>query len=332
MNEYFPINQHEGDAVLLVNLGTPEAPTKKAIRTYLAEFLHDYRIVDRTRWIWCPILHGLILPLRSGPVARKYASIWLDQGSPLMVHSKALTKAVQAEMPQARVELAMRYGSPSVESKLQELQRAGVKRVYVLPLYPQFSHTTTSSVFDAVSWSKTESPKLDLHLLGEYFRHPQWIEAVAQSIRTYRKEHGAGEILLFSFHGIPQRYADAGDPYPEQCVDSARAIAGSLGLKEHQWRMTYQSRFGRQPWLQPYTDKVLQQYGEDGVRRIDVVCPGFAVDCLETLEEIAVENAELFMEAGGKQLNYIPALNDHPLHAQALAQFIKEAQRVDAGS
>lgn len=314
-------------AVLLVNLGTPDAPTRSAVKRYLAQFLHDHRVVDLTRWLWCPILHFIILPLRSGKVAKKYASIWMKEGSPLRVHSQRLAARVQALMPDHRVRLAMTYGQPSVPDALRALQNEGVQQITVLPLYPQYSGTTSEAVFDAVQRSQLIAAPPRITRIDDYHQHPAWVQAMADSIRAHWDTQGRGELLMMSFHGIPQRYARNGDPYPAQCEASARAIAQALGLTDAQWTLTYQSRFGREPWLQPYTDHTLQALARQGLRRVDVVCPGFATDCLETLEEIAVENAHLFRDAGGDVLNYIPCLNDADAHAQALADIARGIAR-----
>jgi protoporphyrin/coproporphyrin ferrochelatase len=311
-------------AVLLVNLGTPQAPTAPAVRRYLAEFLHDQRVVQLSRWLWCPLLHFVILPLRGPRVAEKYASIWLDGpdgGSPLAVHTRRLAQAVQRELPGVQVAHAMRYGEPAMVRALDELRAAGVRRLVVLPLYPQYSTTTTASVADVLQREAEGAARgMAVELVPDYHDDSGWIAAVADSIRAHRAAQGAGERLLFSFHGIPQRLAAAGDPYPVQCEASFRAIVAALGDNAGEALMSYQSRFGREPWLQPYTDHTLQALARQGVREVDVVCPGFAVDCLETLEEIAQQNAELFRQAGGRTLRYIPCLNDDPAHARALAR------------
>lgn len=316
-------------AVLLVNLGTPDAPTASAVRRYLAEFLHDYRVVSLSRWLWCPILHGVILPLRGPKVARKYAEVWLPGGSPLAVHTADLAAAMQARMPDVRVAHAMRYGNPSMDSAVAALRAEGVTEVVVLPLYPQYSTTTTASVADKVDMLEDEvhESELDFRFIDEYHLDPAWVAAVADSIRAHWAEHGRGERLLFSFHGIPQRLVDAGDPYQRQVWASVDAVVAALGIGPDDALLTFQSRFGREPWLQPYTDKTLQALAAQGVKRVDVVCPGFAVDCLETLEEITVENAHLFREAGGDALRYIPCLNASPAHADALAALARRHLR-----
>ena len=307
-------------AVVLVNLGTPDAATPAAVRRYLGEFLHDHRVVELTRWLWCPILHFIILPLRSGKVAKKYASIWMDGGSPLLVHTQRLAKAMQHAMPDLPVRMAMRYGNPSIPDVLRQLEAEGMTRLLVLPLYPQYSASTSATVLDAVNkeistWRRVP----ELRFIADYHVDGGWLDALEARVRAHWDLHGRAEQLLMSFHGLPKRYETAGDPYPRQCEAGARALAGRLGLADGEWMLTYQSRFGREEWLQPYTDKTLEKLGREGVKSLDVVCPGFASDCLETLEEIAVENDEVFRAAGGEALRYISALNDEPGHVAALS-------------
>jgi ferrochelatase len=307
-------------AVLLVNLGTPDAATRPAVKRYLAQFLHDHRVVELTRWLWCPILHFIILPLRSGKVAKKYASIWMDGGSPLLVHTQRLAKAMQHAMPDLPVRMAMRYGNPSIPSVLRQLEAEGMTRLLVLPLYPQYSASTSATVLDAVNkeiatWRRVP----ELRFIADYHDDAGWLDAMESRIRAHWDLHGRADKLLFSFHGLPKRFERAGDPYPRQCEAGARLLAQRLGLSADEWFLTYQSRFGREEWLQPYTDKTLEQWGKDGLGTVDVVCPGFAADCLETLEEIAVENDEVFRHAGGQKLRYISALNEEPGHVAALA-------------
>ena len=310
-------------AVVLVNLGTPDAPTPGAVRRYLSQFLMDPRVVQIPRLMWWPLLHFVILPLRSRRVAHKYAEIWMAEGSPLAVFTRRLAAAVQARMPGARVVHAMRYGQPAVGEVLAQLKRDGVERAVVVPLYPQYSTTTTASVDDAVR----ASAALPTTIVEEYHVDIAWLQAVADSIQAHWARHGRGEKLVFSFHGLPQRVVDNGDPYAVQCASSVAALAGILHLQPDQFVMTFQSRFGKERWLEPATMPTLQQLARDGVRRVDVVCPGFAVDCLETLEEIAQQNAEAFRAAGGHTLNYIPCLNDAPAHADALAGIAHAALR-----
>lgn len=307
-------------AVLLVNLGTPDAATPAAVRRYLGEFLHDYRVVELTRWLWCPILHGIILPLRARRVARNYASVWMADGSPLLVLTRRLAQALQHALPDVPVRMAMRYGNPSIASVLRTLEADGMTRLLVLPLYPQYSASTSATVLDAVNreistWRRVP----ELRFVADYHDDPGWLDAMESRIRAHWDLKGRAGKLLFSFHGLPQRFERAGDPYPRQCEAGAAALAARLGLSAGEWVLAYQSRFGREAWLQPYTSQVLEALGKQGLEAVDVVCPGFAVDCLETLEEITVENAEVFRQAGGGELRYISALNDEPGHVAALA-------------
>ena len=312
--------QSAATAVVVVNLGTPEAPTAPAVRRYLAEFLSDRRVVSLPPLLWQPLLRGVILPLRAPKVAPKYASVWLDGGSPLAVYTRQLAAAMQQELPDLQVLDAMRYGEPSLARLLQRLRDEGLQRVLVLPLYPQYSTTTTASVGDVVA----RADGLALRMVDEYHLDDGWVAAVAQSVRDHRAANGAGEHLLFSFHGLPQRVADAGDPYPRQCEASARAIAAALGLPDDAWTLAYQSRFGRERWLEPATDATLEALAARGIRTVDVIAPGFAADCLETLEEVSIMLAEQFAERGGT-LRYIPCLNDSPAHARALAAVARRA-------
>ena len=309
------------DSVLLVNLGTPEAPTAPAVARFLREFLSDRRVVALPPWLWQPILRWRVLPVRSKAVARKYASVWLPGGSPLAVYTHALADAVQRRLPEAHVEVAMRYGRPALPAALQRARQRG-GRIVVLPLYPQYSTTTTETVADVVG----RGDDADVHLVRDYHDDPVWVAAVAGSIREHRAAHGTGEHLLLSFHGLPQRVVDAGDPYQHQCEASARAIAAALGLAEADWSLSYQSRFGAGRWLQPATQDVLDGLARRGVRTVDVACPGFAADCLETLEEIGIMLAERFAGRGG-DLRVVPCLNDAPAHADAIAALARRQLR-----
>lgn len=310
-------------ALVVANLGTPDAPTAKAVRRYLGEFLHDRRVVQLPRWIWYPLLHFLVLPLRGPRAAAKYAKIWLPEGSPLAVYTQRLAAAMQSRLPAWHVLPAMRYGNPALKEALRELRGEGFRKVVVLPLYPQYSTTTTASLEDVVA---SESEGLSVSFIHDYSTDARWVAAIADSIRDWRQRHGAGEHLLFSFHGLPQRIADQGDPYPQRCADSVRAITEALGLSPTDWTLTFQSRFGKGRWLAPATDRTLEAMAARGVRQVDVVCPGFAVDCLETLEEVAMQFAEGFAERGGR-LRYIPCLNDSGAHADALAALAQRAVR-----
>lgn len=308
------------NGVLLVNLGTPRHARKDSVGQFLAEFLSDPRVVDLPRWWWIPLLRAVIIPFRKGATTAAYREIWLEQGSPLLVYSQGLAKRVKSHLEaRAEVGLAMRYGEPDIKSQLLSLREAGVKRLIILPLYPQYSVTTTESVFDAVGKGLEEigwQPRL--HTVAQYHDNSGWIHSVARSIRNFQSRHGKAERLLFSMHGIPKRLVEAGDPYEQQCRQSVDAIAGVLQF-EDEVQLVYQSRVGREPWLQPYTDEVIEDLAKKGVRHIQVISPGFAADCLETLEEIAIRYKDLFLEAGGEKFEYIPALNDSEEHARVLA-------------
>ena len=305
-------------AVLLVNLGTPTAPTPSAVRRYLGEFLSDPRVVQLPRLLWWPLLYGLILPLRSARVAHKYAAIWLPDGSPLAVYTRALAAAVQQRLPDLQVTHAMRYGEPGLASVLATLRSNGVGRVLLLPLYPQYSTTTTASVADVLADCSTPG----VRMLGDYHLDAGWVRAIADSIRAHWAEHGRADHLLLSLHGIPQRLADAGDPYPLQCSASASAIADALALTPGQWTLAYQSRFGSERWLQPATVDVIDALAARGVRTLDVACPGFAVDCLETLEEIGMLLAGRFAQAGGT-LRRVDCLNASDAHAEVIVGLVQ---------
>jgi len=320
----------ERSGVLLVNLGTPEAPTPKALRRYLAEFLWDPRVVEAPRPLWWLALHLVILNIRPGRSARAYQRVWTPEGSPLLSISRrqhgALARRLSETLPvPPRVELAMRYGQPSVSAGLHALRSSGVRRVLVLPLYPQYSATTTASVVDAVTEECRRWRWLpELRFINQYHDHPAYVAALADRIRHHWEAEAPGERLLFSFHGIPQRYFLAGDPYHCQCHKTARLVAEALGLADDRWQLVFQSRFGREAWLQPYADQVLRGLPGQGIRSVDIVCPGFAADCLETLDEIAMENRQVFIGAGGERYTYIPALNDAPEHIEALAGLVRQ--------
>ncbi len=314
--------------VLLVNLGTPDAPTPRAVRRYLAEFLWDPRVIEWPRPLWWLILHGVILRIRPARSAKLYGKVWTEQGSPLLVISRRQAHALQQELNQrfsgpVEVALAMRYGNPSIARGLNELRRQGVRRLLVLPLYPQYSATTTGSTFDALARElRTWRWLPELRFVSHYADDTGYIDATATRIRQYWESHGRGEHLLFSFHGIPKRYLLSGDPYHCECHQTARLLAQALNLSDGEWQVCFQSRFGQEEWLQPYTDEVLSKLPGRGVRSVDIHCPGFAADCLETLEEIAGQSREPFIAAGGERLSYIPALNDMPEHMRALSDIV----------
>ncbi|MDG4555138.1 MAG: ferrochelatase [Candidatus Competibacter sp.] len=323
----FSHDQPTCTGVLLTNLGTPDAPTPAALRRYLAEFLWDPRVVELPRPLWWLILHGIILRIRPARSARKYRTIWTEDGSPLLAIGRRQTAAVAAALRQqclgpVQVALGMRYGNPSIASALAGLRDTGARRLLVLPLYPQYSAATVASTFDAIAAELRRWRWLpDLRLITHYHDDPAYLDALAASIRAARAEW-PGERLLFSFHGLPKRNLLAGDPYHCECHKTARLVAERLGLHEDRWAVAFQSRFGRAEWLRPYTSELLAAWARAGVKRADVVCPGFAADCLETLEEIALENREAFLSAGGEHYRYIPALNDAPAHIEALARLI----------
>jgi len=316
--------------VLLVNLGTPDSPTTEDVRRYLAEFLNDTRVVETPRLLWWFILNGIILRTRPKRSAEAYASVWTDEGSPLMQVSlhqaKALQQQLNASMDRpVEVALAMRYGNPSIAAGLDQLRQANANKVLVLPLYPQYSAATTASIFDAVTAELQNWRRIpDLRFINRYQDHPAYIRALANSVRAAWETQAQPERLLMSFHGIPQAYADGGDPYPEECRATASLLAAELGLAEDRWAISFQSRMGRKAWIQPYTDKTLKAWGKEGVKSVHVICPGFAADCLETLEEIAVENRDYFLKAGGASYHYIPALNESADHITVMAELVQE--------
>ena len=312
--------------VLITNLGTPAAPEKKALKTYLKEFLSDPRVVDVPRLLWWFILNGVILNIRPRRSAAAYRTVWTEQGSPLLFHTEAQADALRARMRQqfgdeVIVEFAMRYGQPSIPSVLQGMFDRGIRKLLVLPLYPQYSGATTGSTFDALAADFTERRWLpELRFVSHYHDDDAYIGALANSIRAYRSAHGTADKLLFSYHGVPRRYLEEGDPYHCECLKTSRLVAQELGLTEADYLVTFQSRFGREEWLQPYTDEILKGLPAQGVKSVQIVCPGFSADCLETLEEIGVENRDYFIGAGGEQYSYIPCLNDSPDHIDALAK------------
>jgi ferrochelatase len=314
--------------VLLCNLGTPDAPTPAATRRYLAEFLSDPRVVEIPKAAWWPILHGIILRTRPAQSARKYASIWTPEGSPLAVWTDKQARLLQGYLGErgcpVLVKPAMRYGNPSIASALDAFQAAGVRRVLVLPAYPQYSGATTASTFDAVSaWAQRARWVPEFRSIHQYHDDPAHISALAASVRAHWQREGRGEMLLMSFHGMPERTLKLGDPYHCQCQKTARLLADELRLAPTEWRISFQSRFGKAKWLGPATDASLKELAAAGTKRVDVICPGFAADCLETLEEIAQEGREAFLVAGGQAFHYIPCLNDAPAGMAALAELAK---------
>lgn len=316
--------------ILLTNLGTPQAPEKKALRAYLKEFLWDPRVVEIPRLIWWFILHGVILNIRPARSAASYRTVWTERGSPLLFHTQDQADALRETMTRqfgdrVVVEFAMRYGAPSIPQVLQGMFQRGVRQLLVLPLYPQYSGATTGSTFDALAADFTRRRWVpELRFVNHYHDNRAYINALANSIRNYRTAHGSADLLIFSYHGVPQRYLDEGDPYHCECLKTSRLVAEELGLAEGDFKTTFQSRFGREEWLKPYTDAVLKGLPAQGVKAVQVICPGFAADCLETLEELAVENRDYFLGAGGARYEYIPCLNSAPEHIAALASIAGE--------
>ena len=314
--------------ILLVNLGSPDAPTPSAVRRYLAQFLSDPRVIEANRLIWWFVLHGVILRIRPQRAAKAYNKVWTDSGSPLIHFTRLQTRAIQKNLEDrfrgsVIADMAMTYAKPSIKNGLEGLRKAGARRLLILPLYPQYSATTTAAVFDQVTdvlqgWRWLP----DLRMINQYHDHPKYIEALANSIKKQWRDNKRGDLLLFSFHGIPQRYVDNGDPYFCHCHKTARLVAENLELKANEWKLVFQSRFGREPWLEPYCSVTLQELPATGVKNVDIICPGFSADCLETLEEIKMENKELFIEAGGEHFNYISCLNDNSDHIEALCEVL----------
>ncbi len=307
--------------VLLVNLGTPDAPTAPAIRRYLREFLSDRRVVEIPRVIWLPILYGYVLPTRPRRLQHAYQSIWTQDGSPLLAIGRQQCAALQERLgPQVPVALGMTYGNPSIAQALQELESRGARGILVLPLYPQYSATTTAAVLDAVmAHYRTQRWIPELRSIHGYHADDQYIQALAASVRAHWAERERGEHLLMSFHSIPKQYCDTGDPYFDYCEDTAQRLATALDLSAGQWSVSYQSRVGRAQWLSPYTEERVVELARSGVRNLDVICPGFSADCLETLEEVSLRYGKDFRQAGGQALRYIPALNASASHIDLLA-------------
>ena len=311
-------------AVLFCNLGTPDEPTAPALRRYLAEFLSDQRVVEIPRLLWLVILHGIILRIRPKKSAAKYASIWMPEGSPLKVWTQKqaalLGSALTALDHHVQTSYAMRYGNPSIASQLEQLKAQGVTRVLIMPAYPQYSATTTASVFDAVyTWAAKVRRLPEFRFVNHYHDDPGYIAALAASIQAHWTAHGQADKLVMSFHGVPERTLQLGDPYHCECYKTARLVAEKLGLSKDRYQLTFQSRFGKAKWLEPYTEPTLIKLAEDGVKSVDIVCPGFTGDCLETLEEISMEAREAFLHAGGEKFSYIPCMNDSPAWISALA-------------
>jgi ferrochelatase len=316
--------------VLLVNLGTPDAPTPSAVRRYLREFLSDPRVVELPRWLWLPILYLLVLPFRPAKTARKYATIWKPDGSPLRIYHERqaqLLRGYLGERLKAPVPAfaAMRYGKPTIAEGLKELVARGCDRVLVMPMYPQYASSATGSVEDALSKALGRMrPAPEIRIVRDFHAHRAYAKAIAKNVNDYWFKHGRPDRLVLSFHGVPKASIDAGDPYQAQCLESGRLVAAELGWMDKRTVVTFQSRFGKGEWIRPYTADTLRALGSEGVKRVDVACPGFAADCLETLEEIALEGKAAFVEAGGKDFHYIPTTNDTPPWMTAISIIVME--------
>ncbi|MEH6712124.1 MAG: ferrochelatase [Paraglaciecola polaris] len=327
-NGTFSHEQEDKIGVLITNLGTPEAPDKGALKRYLKEFLSDPRVVEVPKFIWWMILNLVILNIRPRRSAHAYSTVWTERGSPLMFHTQDQADALALNMKQRYgdkvvVDFAMRYGSPSIESVTQTLLEKGVRQLLVLPLYPQYSGSTSGSTFDALGQALKKIRWLpDVRFISHYHDFTPYIDALAKRIELHWQTHGRADKIIFTYHGIPKRYLTAGDPYHCECYKTSRLLAQKLGLTKEEYMVTFQSRFGREEWLQPYTDHTLKALPGQGVKSVQMVCPGFSADCLETIEEIGIENRDYFLEAGGERYEYIEALNAHPEHIAALSELI----------
>ena len=325
----FTHSQNDKIGVLVTNLGTPDAPKKAELKRYLKEFLSDPRVVEVPRLLWWMILNLVILNIRPKRSAKAYETVWTDRGSPLMYHTQDQANALRDNLKQQYgdnivVEFAMRYGSPSVDSAVDKMLQQGVRKLLVLPLYPQYCASTTGSTFDAIAQSFSKRRWIpELRFVTHYHDNADYIKAVADKIKAHWEQHGRADKLIFSYHGIPKRYLLNGDPYHCECHKTSRLIAEELGLKDSEHFTSFQSRFGREEWLKPYTDHSLKTFPEQGIKSVQIVCPGFAADCLETIEEIGEENRDYFLEAGGERYEYIAALNADEAHIQALTNLLE---------
>ena len=315
--------------VIVANLGTPDAPTVPAVRQFLKEFLSDQRVIEIPSLLWKVILHAFVLPFRPKRVSEAYASVWTSD-SPMREILFKQVELIQAKLIENNQDFelnivpAMTYGNPSIHAALHKISLNPQDHLILFPLFPQYSATSSAPLYDAVSkWVLTQRNLPGLSIIRDYYQHPAFIEAVAQSVLDYQKVHGQAEKLLMSFHGIPQPYADKGDPYADRCRITAQKVAEKLGLNDQQWAISFQSRFGKQEWVKPYTDQILKDWAEQGVKSVQVLSPAFSADCLETLEELAVENRELFLGQGGETYAYIPALNANLDHIEMLSSFIQ---------
>lgn len=332
---YLPEPEHEHGtvaktAILLINLGTPDAPTQQAVRRYLKQFLSDPRVIEIPPAIWLPILHGFILNTRPRKSAQKYASIWTPEGSPLRVHTEKQSRLLRGYLgPRVRtsliVDFAMRYGNPSIPDALARLKSEGCERVLVLPMYPQYASSTTASALDQVAEFLRQTRNVpEIRLVKHFHDHPAYIRALASLVQEHWQRPGPPDKLVMSFHGLPRYTLARGDPYHCECQKTARLLAEELGLADHRWQVVFQSRFGRTEWLEPYAASTLADYGRQGLQRVDVICPGFVADCLETLEEIGIEGKASFLGLGGKEFHLIPCLNERDDWIRALAEIAQQ--------
>lgn len=312
--------------VLLCNLGTPDRPVCPGLRSYLGEFLMDPRVIELPKLFRAILVRGIIVNFRSHKSAATYREIWTENGSPLLINSLGLGEKVAQQLgDHFHVEVAMRYGNPSIESKIATLHAAGIRKVIVIPMYPQYSGSTNGSTFDALGAAFAKQRWVpNLKFVSDYYQHDGYISAVGDSIQAHWDKHGKKQKLIMSFHGVPKKFSQRGDPYEQQCKDSANRLAAYLKLSDSEWMLVFQSRLGAEEWLQPYCDKTLKSLPSQGITSVNIVCPGFSVDCLETLEEIEGENKEYFLEAGGQEYSYIPCLNADDSHAKLMADIIKK--------
>jgi len=319
-------NSNSKIGVLLINLGTPDRPVCPSLRKYLGEFLMDPRVIELPRLFRAILVKGIIVNFRSHKSAATYREIWTDDGSPLLINSLNLgRKTAELLGDNFELEVAMRYGKPSVTQKIRALHQKGVRKIVVVPLYPQYSGSTNGSTFDAVSHALNAQRWVpSVNFVSDYYQYDSYIKAVGDSVLNHWEKHGRNQKLVMSFHGVPQKYVTRGDPYQSQCATSAQRIADYLNLSDDEWQLVFQSRFGAEEWLQPYCDQTLKSYPAQGIKSVDMICPGFSADCLETLEEIEGENKEYFLEAGGEKYNYIPCLNDSDSHARLMSEIVKE--------
>lgn len=319
-------NSNNKIGVLLLNLGTPERPVCPGLRDYLSEFLMDPRVIELPKLFRAILVKGIIINVRSHKSAATYREIWTENGSPLLINSLALGEKTASLLgEQFEVEVAMRYGKPSVAEKIALLHNKGVRRIVAIPLYPQYSGSTNGSTFDAISKALSKQRWVpNLHFVSDYYERDSYIKAIGDSIKAHWAEHGRKQKLVMSFHGVPQKYVTRGDPYQAQCIETSKRVANYLELQDDDWIQVFQSRFGAEEWLQPYCDQTLKKLPSQGIKSVDIICPGFSADCLETLEEIEGENKEYFIEAGGEEYSYIPCLNASNAHAQLMAEIVKD--------